>query len=58
MEEIDPVLFGRGAGGGGVLEESSDGHLGEHFLLDSQENFGEIEAAGIGRTRHMVSTKE
>jgi hypothetical protein len=32
--------------------------LGEHFLLDSQENFGEIEAAGIGRTRHMVSTKE
>jgi len=46
-------LFGGGAGGGGVLEHAADGEVGEHAVLDAAEDFGEIEAAGVGVARHV-----
>jgi hypothetical protein len=35
-----------------MLEESTDGELGEHFGLDSAEDFGEIDLAGVGMAGH------
>lgn len=48
VEEIEPVVFGCGSGGGGVLEEAADGELGEHFVLDAAEHLGEVDLAGVG----------
>jgi len=45
-------MFGGGSGGGGVLEEAADGELGEHLLLHSVENFGEVDLAGVGSAGH------
>src|SRR6185437_3659834 len=44
-KHFEPVTFGGGSGGGGVLEGVADGKLGEHFVLDAEENFGEVEMA-------------
>ena len=52
IEQFDPVLFGGGAGGRGVLEHAADGELGEHFVLDPAEGFGEVDLFGIGMTWH------
>jgi hypothetical protein len=46
------VMFGRGTGGGGMLEESADGEIGEHLRLHAAEDFDEIDAAGVGFARH------
>ena len=31
-----------------VLKEAADRELGEHFLLDAAEDFGEVDMAGVG----------
>jgi hypothetical protein len=48
-------MFGGGSGGGGVFEEAADGELGQHFLLDAMEDFGEVEVGGVGVSRHEVA---
>ena len=53
-EQVEPVVFGGGAGGGGMFEEASDGHLGQHFFLDGVEDFGEVELAGVGWVWHSM----
>ena len=52
IEKLEPVMFGGGSGGGSVFEEATDGELGEHFVLDSAEDFGEVDLAGIGSAGH------
>jgi len=43
IEKLEPVMFGGSSGSGGVFEEAADGELGEHFPLDSAEDFGEVD---------------
>lgn len=52
VEHFEPVVFGGGSGGGSVLEEAADGERGEHFVLDAAEDFGEVEAGGVGCAGH------
>ena len=35
-----------------MFEESTDGELREHFLLDAAEDFGEVDMAGVGSAGH------
>jgi hypothetical protein len=37
-----------------VLEETADGELGEHLLLDSVKYFGEVDLAGVGSAGHRL----
>ena len=45
-------MLGGGSGGGCVFEEAADGELGEHFLLNAAEDFGEVDLAGVGSAGH------
>ncbi|HEY4360761.1 MAG TPA: hypothetical protein VGN17_07330 [Bryobacteraceae bacterium] len=51
-EELAPVVFGGGSLRGTVFEELVDGELGEHFVLNAEEDFGEVDLGGIGLTGH------
>jgi hypothetical protein len=52
VKQFEPVMFGGGSGGGGVLEKAADGELGEHLLLDAVKHLGEVDLAGIGWAGH------
>jgi hypothetical protein len=52
LEELEPMAFGGGALRRAVFEELADGELGEHFLLDAAENFGEVDFSGVVSSRH------
>lgn len=52
LKQIEPMLFGGGTGGGGVLEEAAEVEASEHFLLDAAEDGGEIDFSGIGKACH------
>lgn len=40
-----------------VLEEAVDGELAEYFVLDAEEEFGEVEAAGIGGNGNLFKKR-
>ncbi len=42
------MLFGRGSGGRGVFKEAAHRKLSEHFVLNTMEDFGEVDLAGVG----------
>ena len=52
IEQVEPVLFGGGSAGSGVLEDLARGEIGEHLLLNVEEDPAEIDAAGIGVLAH------
>jgi hypothetical protein len=56
-EEVEPVLLGDGAAGGGLLEELAGGEVGEHLSLHVEEEVAEAHAAGVGRAGHNTKTK-
>jgi len=52
IEKLKPVMFGCRSGSGRMLKKSAHGKLGEHFLLHSAEDLGEVDLTGIGSARH------
>jgi hypothetical protein len=52
IEKLEPVMLGCRSGCGSVLEETTDGELGEHFFLYSAEDLGEVDLAGVGSAGH------
>ena len=52
MEHFEPMMFGGGSGGGGVLEGMADGELRQHFVLDAEEDSVEVELARVGCAGH------
>jgi|SRR5579872_2194620 len=48
IEKLKPVLLGGVTHCRRMFEESTDGELREHFLLDTAEDLGEVDMAGVG----------
>jgi hypothetical protein len=48
IKQFEPVMFGSGAGRGGVFEEAADGELGKHLLLHAMKDFSKVDLAGVG----------
>lgn len=55
LKQIQPLLFGGGSGGRGVLEEAAYVEVREHFLLDAAEDVGQVDFSGIGKAGHARS---
>jgi glucosamine-6-phosphate deaminase len=51
-KKLNPWVLCSGSGRRGVLEQTADSHLREHLGLDAAKNFGQVDPAGIGSTRH------
>lgn len=47
VKEVDPMLFGGGAVGSGMFEDSAGGEVRKHLMLDAEEDLAEIDAAGV-----------
>ena len=54
VEEVDPVALGGGSAGGGVFEDFAGGEVGEHLLLDSEEDAMQIDASAVLVFAHMI----
>ena len=56
VEEIDPVLFGCGSAGGGMLEDATSGEIGEHLFLRMQEDPMQVDAMAVLGLAHARSS--
>ncbi len=53
VKQIDPLLLGGDAFGDGVFEEVAHVEAGEHFVLELEKDFVEIDMAAVFGSGHI-----
>ena len=52
VEEVEPVLLGGGAAGGGMLKDLAGREIGEHLALEVEKDLMEVDATAVGVFAH------